>query len=126
MRLLLIILTLLSIGAVASATAQTLTVNGADVHVREGAQLTINGNVEHRDGELRVYDDARVDINGNARLVRGSWHLLDDAYMIIRGDLVLELDAVCWRYRPGSLDVEGGITSRGELTNEGEISIGRP
>jgi len=118
-------LSILGIGAV-DASAQTLVTNGATIHVRENAQMVVNGNTEIRTGDIRVYNQARVEFRGDVNVVRGGLYMLQDSYARIVRNLVVANDGIVWRYAPGSLDVEGSIFNRGDLTNDGEINIGKP
>lgn len=120
-----VMLCFLGIGA-ADASAQTLVTNGATIHVRENAQMVVNGNTEIRTGDIRVYNLARVEFRGDVNVVRGGLYMLQDSYARIVRNLVVANDGIVWRYAPGSLDVEGSIFNRGELTNDGEINIGKP
>lgn len=118
-------LCILRIGA-PDAAAQTLVTNGATIHIRENAQVVVNGNTEIRTGDVRVYNQARVEFRGDVNVVRGGLYMLQDSYARIVRNLVVANDGIVWRYAPGSLDVEGSIFNRGELTNDGEINIGKP
>lgn len=118
-------LCIFGIGAV-DAAAQTLVTNGATIHIRENAQMVVNGNTEIRIGDIRVYNQARVEFRGDVNVVRGGLYMLQDSYARIVRNLIVANDGIVWRYAPGSLDVEGSIFNRGELTNDGEINIGKP
>ncbi|MBN9398932.1 MAG: hypothetical protein J0I17_02030 ['Candidatus Kapabacteria' thiocyanatum] len=109
-----------------SVSAQTLVTNGATIHIRENAQVVVNGNTEIRTGDVRVYNQARVEFRGDVNVVRGGLYMLQDSYARVVRNLVVANDGIVWRYAPGSLDVEGSIFNRGELTNDGEINIGKP
>lgn len=119
------VLCILCVGA-ADAAAQTLVTNGATIHIHENAQVVVNGNTEIRTGDIRVYNQARVEFRGDVNVVRGGLYMLQDSYARIVRNLVVANDGIVWRYAPGSLDVEGSIFNRGELTNDGEINIGKP
>ncbi len=106
--------------------AQVLVNRGAQIHIREGAQVTVNGDTENGSGEIRVYNKARVTFNGNVKIVQGGLFLLQDCLASISMDLSIGIAGVCWRYAPGVLDVLGTIRNDGELNNEGEINIGKP
>ncbi len=110
----------------AEVSAQTLLTNGATIHVRENAQVVVNGNTEIRTGDIRVYNQARVEFRGDVNVVRGGLYMLQDSYALIVRNLIVANDGIVWRYAPGSLDVQGSIFNRGELTNDGEINIGKP
>lgn len=116
---------ILGIGVV-DASAQTLVTNGATIHVRERAQMVVNGNTEIRTGDIRVYNQAQMEFRGDVNVVRGGLYMLQDSYARIVRNLIVANDGIVWRYAPGSLDVEGSIFNRGELTNDGEINIGKP
>jgi hypothetical protein len=109
-----------------SLHAQALSVNGAQVHVKEGALLTIDGNARIDGGEVRVYNTARLEVRGNLDIVTGGLYLLQDCLATIAMNLTIGPTGVCWRYSPGVLDVNGTIVNEGDLNNEGEINIGRP
>ncbi|MBS1561309.1 MAG: hypothetical protein JSS89_06865 [Bacteroidetes bacterium] len=106
--------------------SQLLVNRGAQIHIREGAQVTVNGDTENGSGEIRVYNKARVTFNGNVKIVQGGLFLLQDCLASISMDLNIGIAGVCWRYAPGVLDVLGTIKNDGELNNEGEINIGKP
>jgi hypothetical protein len=122
----LIIISILLIGSCATLHAQALSVNGAQVHVKEGALLTIDGDARIDGGEVRVYDAARLDVRGRVDIVTGGLYLLQDCLATIAMNLTIGPTGVCWRYSPGVLDVNGTIINEGDLNNEGEINIGRP
>lgn len=109
-----------------AAHGQTLVNRGATIHVREGAVMQVNGDTENREGEIRLYDSSRVTFNGKVRLVLGGLYMLRNSLATIERDLTIDLTAVCWRYDPGVMNVHGTIYNDGELTNDGEINIGRP
>lgn len=109
-----------------SASAQTLVNRGAQIHIREGAVVTVNGDTENGSGEIRVYNKAKVTFNGNVRILQGGLYLLQDCLAAISMDLSIGVAGVCWRYSPGVLDVLGTIKNDGELNNDGEINIGKP
>lgn len=106
--------------------AQTLVNNGALIHVAEKALVTVNGNTVNIAGDINVRDSATVQFNGSVDIRRGGLHLYANSLAVIAKDLTISLQGACWRYRPGSLIVEGTIANNGELVNEGEIVIGRP
>jgi hypothetical protein len=108
------------------ADAQVLVNRGAQIHVREGALVTVNGDTENGSGEIRVYNSAKVTFNGNVRILQGGLFLLQDCLASISMDLSIGVAGVCWRYAPGVLDVLGTIKNDGQLNNEGEINIGKP
>lgn len=109
-----------------TASAQVLVNRGAQIHVREGAVVTVNGATENYEGEIRVYDKAKVTFNGSVKIIKGGLYLLQDCLASISMDLTIGVAGVCWRYSPGVLDVLGTIKNDGELNNEGEINIGKP
>jgi len=118
---------LLVLGLIAStASAQVLVNRGAQIHIREGAVVTVNGDTENGSGEIRVYNKAKVTFNGNVKILQGGLYLLQDCLASISMDLTIGVAGVCWRYSPGVLDVLGTIGNDGELNNEGEINIGKP
>lgn len=119
------LLVVLTCSAFASS-AQTLTNNGAQIHVREGALLVVNGNTENKSGDIRVYDTALVRFRGDVTVRAGGLYLENNSLAIVSNNLTISQGAVLWRYAPGTLDVEGTIVNYGDLNNEGEINIGRP
>ncbi len=109
-----------------NAPSQTLVNKGALVHVAEKAVVTVNGNTVNSTGEIHVRDSARVVFNGNVDIEQGGLYLYDNSLAIIRRNLSIRAAGICYRYAPGSLRVEGTIFNQGDLSNEGEIVIGRP
>lgn len=109
-----------------SASAQTLTNNGAQIHIRENALMVVNGSTLNKAGEIRVYDNAIVRFRGDVTLRLGGLYMERNSLAVVSNNLTIEVNAVLWRYAPGTLDVEGTIVNYGDLNNEGEINIGRP
>jgi hypothetical protein len=109
-----------------NAPSQTLVNKGALVHVAEKAVVTVNGNTVNSTGEIHVRDSARVTFNGNVDIEQGGLFLYDNSLAIVRRNLTIRAAGICYRYAPGSLRVEGTIFNQGDLSNEGEIVIGRP
>jgi len=118
-------LSILGLSAV-HTSAQVLVNRGAQIHIREGAVVTVNGDTENGSGEIRVYNKAKVSFNGNVKIIQGGLYLLQDCLASITMDLSIGVAGVCWRYSPGVLDVLGTIKNSGDLNNEGEINIGKP
>ncbi|MDZ4745813.1 MAG: hypothetical protein SGJ05_07400 [bacterium] len=96
------------------------------IHIRENALVVVNGSTENKAGEIRVYDGAVVRFRGDVTLRFGGLYMERNSLAVVSNNLIVELDAVLWRYAPGTLDVEGTIINYGQLNNEGEINIGRP
>lgn len=108
------------------APCQVLTNKGAQIHVMKGALVTVNGNTENSTGEIHVRDSAVVMFNGNVLIERGGLYLYDNSLATVKRNLTIRALGICYRYAPGSLRVEGTIFNQGDLTNEGEIVLGRP
>lgn len=117
---------LMGMMSVCSLHAQVLVNKGAQIHIKQGALVTVNGNTENREGEIRVYDKATVNFNGSVSIMKGGLYLLQDCLAAISMDLSIGAAGVCWRYSPGVLNVLGTIRNDGELNNESEINIGKP
>jgi len=88
--------------------------------------MVVNGSTENKAGEIHVYDNAVVRFRGDVTLRFGGLYMEKNSLAVVSNNLTIGLDAVLWRYAPGTLDVEGTIFNYGELNNEGEINIGRP
>lgn len=118
---------LLAVLAWVDAPCQTTLANkGTRIHVSKGALVTVNGNTVNSMGEIHVLDSARITFNGEVTIEQGGLYLYDNSLAIVRRNLRISAQGTCYRYAPGSLRVEGTIFNQGDLSNEGEIVIGRP
>jgi uncharacterized protein YdeI (BOF family) len=99
---------------------------GATITLTGGARMFVSGHTINEKGKIDVLDLARITFDGNITIVRDGIYFYRDALGTITGDLNIRLDGVCWRYKPGTLNVYGTIYNDGELHNDGEINIGRP
>lgn len=105
---------------------QTLVNKGATITLTGGARMYVGGNTVNEKGLINVLDLARITFNGDVTIIRDGIYFYKDALGTITKDLNIMLDGVCWRYKPGTLNVEGSIHNDGELNNDGEINIGKP
>jgi hypothetical protein len=121
-----IIIALLCALAWAEAPCQTLTNNGATIHVSTKALVLVNGSTLNRDGRIDVQDSAQVTFNGDVTINRGGLFMFRNSLVTIGRNLSIDVAGTCWRYDPGSLRVFGTIFNDGDLANDGEIILGRP
>lgn len=125
LRSLPIILVLL-VAAWAKAPCQTLTNNGATIHVSTKALVFVNGSTLNKEGRMDVQDSAQVTFNGDVTIVRGGLFMFRNSSVSISRNLSIDIAGTCWRYDPGALRVFGTIFNDGDLANDGEIILGRP
>ncbi|NQW30290.1 MAG: hypothetical protein HQ472_07255 [Ignavibacteria bacterium] len=106
--------------------SQTLVNMGATITLTGGARMFVSGNTVNEKGKIDVLDLARITFDGDVTIKRDGIYFYKDAFGTITKDLDIKLDGVCWRYKPGTLNVFGTIRNDGELNNDGEINIGKP
>jgi len=107
-------------------SAQTLVNQGATITITGGATFFVSGHTEIHAGRIDALDLSRVTFDGNVHILTGGLYFFRDARGRISGDMRIDLQGTCWRYKPGVLTVEGTIYNDGQLNNDGEINIGKP
>jgi hypothetical protein len=112
--------------AAATSHAQLLVNNGATITLKPQAQVIVQGDTENRSGSIQVEDNATIEFSGDVVVKAGGIFLQLNSLATVRRNLEIYFGATCWRYRPGSLVIDGTIINDGDLINDGEIVIGRP
>lgn len=120
------IIAILLLAAWVKAPCQTLTNNGATIHVSTKALVFVNGATLNRDGRIDIQDSAQVTFNGDVSIARGGLFMFRNSSVTIARNLSIDIAGTCWRYDPGALRVFGTIFNDGDLANDGEIVLGRP
>lgn len=106
--------------------AQTLVNQGATITITGGATFFVSGPTEVHAGRIDALDLSRVTFQGKVHILTGGIYFFRDARGLITEDLTIDLQGICWRYKPGVLTIEGTIYNDGQLNNDGEINVGKP
>ncbi|MCS7177369.1 MAG: hypothetical protein NZ960_07145 [Candidatus Kapabacteria bacterium] len=108
--------------------AQLLTNNGAQVTLREGVMVVVNGDVLQQGGaaSIQAYDGATLRVAGSVTVQSGNIQLQDTALMQVTQNMTIHSGATVDRGGTGSLQVQGNLTNHGTINNTGTVEVGPP
>lgn len=111
-----------------SSEAQLLTNNDAQVTLREGVLVVVNGDMLQQGSSavIQAHDGATLKVSGDVTIQNGNVQLQDTALMQVAQDMTIHSGATVDRGSPGSLQVQGNLTNHGTINNTGTVEVGPP